>query len=43
MTANVFREDIDKCMEAGMNEHIGKPINMDELFGILRKYLGKND
>jgi len=39
MTANVFREDIEQCLEAGMNDHIGKPINMDEFFGTLRKYL----
>ncbi|MDR1002345.1 MAG: response regulator [Oscillospiraceae bacterium] len=39
MTANVFREDIEKCLEAGMNEHIGKPIDIDELFARLNKYL----
>ncbi|MCL2634145.1 MAG: response regulator [Oscillospiraceae bacterium] len=41
MTANVFREDIEKCLEAGMNAHIGKPINVSELFGILKKFLLK--
>jgi CheY-like chemotaxis protein len=39
MTANVFKEDIDKCMEAGMNDHIGKPIEFDRLIERLRKYL----
>jgi CheY-like chemotaxis protein len=39
MTANVFKEDVDKCIEAGMNEHIGKPIDIDEVYRILRKYL----
>ena len=39
MTANVFREDIDKCLAAGMNEHIGKPLNFDEMTTILYKYL----
>ena len=39
MTANVFREDIDKCMEAGMNGHIGKPLNFDEVRDKLRTYL----
>jgi signal transduction histidine kinase/CheY-like chemotaxis protein len=39
MTANVFREDVEKCLEAGMTGHIGKPLDMDEVFGILRKYL----
>ncbi|MCL2220618.1 MAG: response regulator [Chitinispirillia bacterium] len=39
MTANVFKEDIEKCLDAGMNGHIGKPVNIDEFFGVLRKYL----
>jgi len=39
MTANVFREDIERCLEAGMNAHIGKPLNFDEVFAILKKYL----
>ncbi|MDR1946377.1 MAG: response regulator [Desulfovibrio sp.] len=38
MTANVFREDIEKCLEAGMNDHVGKPLNFDEVLTILRKY-----
>jgi len=39
MTANVFREDIDRCLEAGMNDHTGKPIDTGVLFGLLGKYL----
>jgi len=39
MTANVFREDIEKSMEVGMNGHIGKPIDLDEILSELRKYL----
>jgi len=39
MTANVFKEDVDMCLAAGMNDHIGKPIDMDELVGRLNKYL----
>jgi len=39
MTANVFREDIEKCIDSGMNDHIGKPIDTDSLFGMLKKYL----
>jgi len=39
MTANVFRDDIDKCLEAGMNSHVGKPLNIDEVMGKLRMYL----
>ncbi|MCL2270707.1 MAG: ATP-binding protein [Treponema sp.] len=40
MTANVFLEDIEKCMESGMNNHIGKPLNIDEVTDKLRMYLG---
>ena len=36
MTANVFREDIERCLGAGMNDHIGKPINFDILLQKLR-------
>ncbi|MCL1904343.1 MAG: ATP-binding protein [Oscillospiraceae bacterium] len=39
MTANVFREDVQKCFEAGMNEHLGKPLVAEEVIGILKKYL----
>ena len=39
MTANVFREDIEKCLDAGMDGHIGKPIIMGELLNELRQYL----
>ncbi|MDR2070722.1 MAG: response regulator [Treponema sp.] len=39
MTANVFREDIEKCLAAGMNDHLGKPLDFDEVFVKLRKYL----
>jgi len=39
MTANVFREDIEKCLSAGMNDHLGKPLDMNELLKKLRKYL----
>ena len=39
MTANVFREDIEKCLAAGMNDHVGKPLDFEEVLSILRKYL----
>ena len=39
MTANVFREDVEKCLEAGMNDHIGKPINQDEMLEKLRGFI----
>jgi hemerythrin-like metal-binding protein len=39
ITANSLREDIDRCLNAGMNDHIGKPLDVGELMGKLRKYL----
>ena len=39
MTANVFKEDIEKCIESGMNDHTGKPVDTDSLLGVLNKYL----
>jgi len=42
MTANVFREDIEKCLEAGMDNHLGKPLDFNEVINMLRRYLPKN-
>jgi signal transduction histidine kinase len=39
MTANVFKEDIDKCLEAGMNDHVAKPIVPKIIFTKLQEYL----
>ena len=39
MTANVFLDDIVKCTEAGMNSHLGKPFDMDQVFEKLDEYL----
>jgi len=39
MTADVFTEDIEKCKAAGMNDHIGKPIDTEILHKTLKKYL----
>ncbi|MCL2184177.1 MAG: response regulator [Chitinispirillia bacterium] len=41
MTANVFKEDIEKCMEAGMDDHIGKPFDMIKVMKKIRKYWKK--
>jgi len=39
MTANVFREDVERCLAAGMNDHIGKPLDIEEVLQALRQYL----
>ncbi len=39
MTANVFREDVEKSLASGMNDHVGKPLNLDEVVNKLQKYL----
>ena len=38
-TANVFKDDVEQCFAAGMDDHIGKPLDMDEVYAKLRKYL----
>ena len=40
MTADAFSEDIQKCLECGMNAHVSKPIDIRELLRLLQKYLG---
>jgi len=39
MTANVFREDVEKCISAGMNDHVGKPLDFDEVIKVLDTYI----
>jgi CheY-like chemotaxis protein len=39
MTANVFREDIEKCLESGMNDHVGKPLDFEIVLEKLKQYL----
>ena len=39
MSANAYDEDVRDCLAAGMNGHIAKPFNPDELLRILRRYI----
>ena len=36
MTANAFREDAERCIEAGMNAHVSKPVEMKVLEKTIR-------
>jgi CheY-like chemotaxis protein len=40
MTADVFKEDVEKCLSMGMNDHISKPIIPKILYSKLKHYLG---
>ena len=39
MTANVFKQDIENCLEAGMNAHLSKPLNLADVVAVLQEYL----
>ncbi|MDR1636894.1 MAG: response regulator [Treponema sp.] len=39
MTANVFAEDIGRCLAAGMNDHVGKPLDFEQVLERLRQHL----
>jgi signal transduction histidine kinase len=39
MTANVFAEDFERCIAAGMNDHVGKPLNIEQVIEKLQKYV----
>ncbi len=43
LTANVFKEDVQRCLEAGLNDHLGKPLNLQELLSKLEYYLMKKN
>jgi PAS domain S-box-containing protein len=43
MTANAMASDRILCLEAGMNDHIAKPIDPDQLFGVLLRWIKRSD
>jgi signal transduction histidine kinase/CheY-like chemotaxis protein len=43
MTANAYREDVEKAIDAGMNAHIAKPIDIERLFLVLEQYCNGTD
>ena len=38
MTANAFAEDRKKAIAMGMNDHLAKPLEIDKLIAVLRRY-----
>ncbi len=40
MTADAFSEDVQKCLDCGMNAHVAKPLDLRELVRLLQKFLG---
>jgi CheY-like chemotaxis protein len=39
MTANTFQEDIKHCLDVGMNDHLGKPLDLCRVLEVLQKHL----
>jgi len=40
MTADVFKEDVEKCLSVGMNDHISKPVVPKIVYAKLKQHLG---
>ena len=40
ITANAMQGDREKCLDAGMDDYIAKPVKREALFEMLRRYLG---
>jgi len=40
MTANVLPEQVQRCLEAGADDHVGKPINIGQLLEVLSRWTG---
>lgn len=43
LTASVFREDINQCLEAGMSDHMGKPYDQKQLYSMIEKWHSKSN
>ena len=43
MSANAYEDDVEACLDAGMNDHIAKPFNPEDLLRMLRRYCGERN
>ncbi|MCL2684241.1 MAG: hypothetical protein FWE55_03260, partial [Synergistaceae bacterium] len=43
MTANVFRVDVERCLAAGMIDHVGKPLDFEEVIHHMRRFLPRKN
>jgi len=43
MTANIFSEDRQACLEAGMNDFVAKPVEPEDLFATIIKWLPQRE
>ena len=43
MTADAFSEDIQRCLDHGMNAHVAKPIDIKEVSRILSRFFDSQD
>jgi CheY-like chemotaxis protein len=41
MTANAFKDDVEKALQSGMSGHLAKPLEYDKFMDILSRFLGK--
>ena len=42
MTADVFEEDVEHCLQVGMNAHLAKPVEPEKLYGTLSELIREN-
>lgn len=43
LTASVFREDIEQCLQAGMSDHMGKPYDQAQLYKMIEKWYSRRN